>query len=402
MAEVTRDTPVAPPKQSFSFSDKKTRGQIYQLITIALLIWFVWWIVDNTSTNMRDQNINFGFEFLKTQAGFAIIQSLIDYSEESSYGRVFFVGLINTLVIAFIGCILATLLGFIVGVGRLSKNWVINKISTIYVETLRNIPLLLQIFFWYHAVLKPLPGPREIHSKGDELWLSLTNNGLLIPKPIGESGFGIVLFTLLAGLIGSVLLSKWAKKRQMATGQQFPVLWTCIGLIVGLPVLAYLMLGSPLSFQPGQMGAFRPANGLGLNIIPEFIALLIALVAYTAAFIAEIVRAGIQSVNFGQTEASHALGLRQGPTLRLIVIPQALRVIIPPLTSQYLNLTKNSSLATAIAYPDLVATFAGTVLNQTGKAVEIILMTMAVYLTISLVTSIFMNWYNESVKLVER
>ena len=351
---------------------------------------------------MRDQNIKFGFEFLNTQAGFAIIQSLIDYSEESSYGRVFLVGLINTLIIAFVGCILATLLGFIVGVGRLSNNWVINKISTVYVETLRNIPLLLQIFFWYHAVLKPLPGPREIHSKGDELWLSLTNNGLLLPKPIAESGFGMVMIGLLIGIIASFLIARWAKKRQMATGQQFPVLWTTLGLIIGLPLLMFIVLGRPLAFEPGQMGAFRPDVGKGMNVIPEFIALLFALVTYTAAFIAEIVRAGIQSVSHGQTEASYALGLRPGPTLRLITIPQALRVIIPPLTSQYLNLTKNSSLATAIAYPDLVATFAGTVLNQTGKAVEIILMTMLVYLTISLVTSIFMNWYNERVKLVER
>ena len=398
-AEVTTS---APPKQSFSFSDKKTRGQIYQVITIALLFWFIWSIIDNTATNMRDQNIKFGFEFLNTQAGFAIIQSLIDYSEESSYGQVFWVGLVNTLVIAFIGCILATILGFLVGVGRLSSNWVIKKISTVYVETLRNIPLLLQIFFWYHAVLKPLPGPREIHSKGDQLWLSLTNNGLLLPKPVAESGFGLVLIGLLIGIVASFLIARWAKKRQMSTGQQFPVFWTTMGLIIGIPLLLFIIMGRPMSFEPGQMGAFRPATGKGMNIIPEFIALLFALVAYTAAFIAEIVRAGIQSVSHGQTEAAYALGVRPGPTLRLITIPQALRVIIPPLTSQYLNLTKNSSLATAIAYPDLVATFAGTVLNQTGKAVEIIIMTMLVYLTISLVTSIFMNWYNERVKLVER
>ena len=392
----------APPKQSFSFSDQKTRGQIYQAITIALLIWFVWWIVDNTASNMRDQNINFGFEFLGTQAGFGIIQSLIDYSEESSYGRVFLVGLINTLVVAFVGCLLATLVGFLVGVGRLSNNWVIKKISTIYVETLRNIPLLLQIFFWYHAVLKPLAGPREVHKLGDELWISLTNNGLLVPKPVPESGFGVVFFAFVLGIIATYLVARWAKKRQMATGQQFPVLWTSLGLIFGLPILVYLIMGSPVTMQPGEMGKFRPVNGLGLNIIPELMALLFALVAYTAAFIAEIVRAGIQAVSHGQTEASHALGLRQGPTLRLVIIPQALRVIIPPLTSQYLNLTKNSSLATAIAYPDLVATFAGTVLNQTGKAVEIIMMTMAVYLTISLITSIFMNWYNAKAALVER
>ncbi len=399
MAKVTAS---APPKQSFSFSDQKTRGQIYQFITIAILIWFVWWIVDNTATNMRDQNIKFGFEFLNTQAGFGIIQSLIDYSEESSYGRVFIVGLINTLVVAFIGCLLATILGFIVGVGRLSSNWVIKKISTVYVETLRNIPLLLQIFFWYHAVLKPLASPREAHKAGDELWISLTNNGFLIPKPVPESGFGIVIAAFFLGIIATFFVSHWAKKRQMETGQQFPVFLTSLALIIGLPFLLYLVMGGPLTMQAGEMGKFRPVNGLGMNIIPELMALLFALVAYTAAFIAEIVRAGIQAVSHGQTEAAHALGLRQGPTLRLVIIPQALRVIIPPLTSQYLNLTKNSSLATAIAYPDLVATFAGTVLNQTGKAVEIIMMTMAVYLTISLLTSIFMNWYNAKAALVER
>jgi general L-amino acid transport system permease protein len=399
MAKVTTS---APPKQSFSFSDQKTRGQIYQVITISLLLWFVWWIVDNTATNMRDQNIKFGFEFLKTQAGFGIIQSLIDYSEESSYGRVFLVGLLNTLLVAFVGCLLATVLGFMVGVGRLSSNWVIRKISTVYVETLRNIPLLLQIFFWYHAVLKPLAGPRDIHKTGDELWLSLTNNGLLIPKPIPESGFGIVFAAFVIGIIAIFLVSRWAHKRQMETGQQFPIFLTSLALLFGLPFLVYLIMGSPITMQPGEMGRFRPLNGLGLNIIPELMALLFALVAYTAAFIAEIVRAGIQAVSHGQTEAAHALGLRQGPTLRLVIIPQALRVIIPPLTSQYLNLTKNSSLATAIAYPDLVATFAGTVLNQTGKAVEIIMMTMLVYLTISLITSIFMNWYNAKAALVER
>ena len=282
MAEVTTS---APPKQSFSFSDKKTRGQIYQVITIALLVWFVWWIVDNARTNMADQNIRFGFEFLKTQAGFGIIQSLIGYTEESSYGRVFLVGLLNTLLVAFIGCILATIVGFMVGVGRLSSNWLINKISTIYVELFRNIPLLLQIFFWYHAVLKPLPAPRTAHAKGDQLWLSLTNNGLLFPKPIGESGFGVVLIGLLVGIVAAILVSRWAKKRQMTTGQQFPVFWTSVGLILGLPLVIFFFMGSPLYFEPGQMGTFRPESGKGLNMIPEFIALLIALVAYTAAFI---------------------------------------------------------------------------------------------------------------------
>ncbi len=391
-----------PPTRSLSLSDPKTRGTVVQIITIAIIGWAIWMLLDNARTNMADQNIKFGFDFLETQSGFAIIQSLIPFDEESNYGRVFLVGLVNTLLISFIGCILATLLGFIVGVGRLSKNWVVNKVATVYVETLRNIPLLLQIFFWYHAVLKPLPGPRDVHAKGDSLWMSLTNNGLMTAKPIPESGIGVVLFGLLFGIIAAFLVAKWAKKRQMATGQQFPTLWSTLGLIIGLPVVLFLLMGSPITMQPGEMGTFRPLAGQGLNIIPEFIALLIALVAYTAAFIAEIVRAGIQAVSHGQSEAAHALGLRQAPTLRLVVIPQALRVIIPPLTSQYLNLTKNSSLATAIAYPDLTAVFAGTVLNQTGRAVEIILMTMLVYLTISLVTSAFMNWYNKRVALVER
>ncbi|MEE9447553.1 MAG: amino acid ABC transporter permease [Arenicellales bacterium] len=399
MAEIPTS---APPKQSFSFSDKKTRGQIYQVITIAVIAWFIWSIIANTASNMEAQGIHFGFDFLKTESGFSIIQSLIPYDETSTYGRVFFIGLINTLLIAFIGCILATFLGFLVGIGRLSSNWVINKISTIYVELFRNVPLLLQIFFWYHAVLKPLPGPREIHSKGEALWFSVTNNGVLLPKPIAESGFGFVLAAFGIGIIAAILYARKAKTKQMATGQRSPVLWVTLGLLLALPAAVFLIMGSPMVLEPGEMGTFRPDKYKGLNIIPEFVALLLALVVYTAAFIAEIVRAGIQSVNHGQTEAANALGLRPGPTLKLVVIPQALRVIIPPLTSQYLNLTKNSSLATAIAYPDLVSVFAGTVLNQTGKAVEIIILTMLVYLTISLVTSIFMNWYNERVKLVER
>ncbi len=400
MAEPKLSAP--PAAGGFSLSDQRTRGLIYQVLTVAMVLWGIWWIVDNTATNMEVRNIKFGFEFLNTEAGFGIIQSLIDYTEDSSYGRVFVVGLLNTLAVAIIGCILATLLGFIVGVGRLSKNWLINKIATVYVETLRNIPLLLQIFFWYHAVLKPLPGPRDIHAKGEELWFSLTNNGMMLPKPVPETGFGWFALVLAVCVVGAIVMKRWAHKRQMATGQQFPVVLATLGLVLVVPGLFFLLAGSPMHLEPGQMGTFRPQGGLGLNIIPEFIALLLALVAYTAAFIAEIVRAGIQSVSHGQTEASYALGLRPGPTLNLIIIPQALRVIIPPLTSQYLNLTKNSSLATAIAYPDLVATFAGTVLNQTGKAVEIIIMTMLVYLTISLVTSLFMNWYNARVKLVER
>ena len=400
MSDSTKSVP--PSASGFSLSDAKTRGWLFQILTVLILFWMVWWIVDNTVANMTERNLASGFGFLEETAGFGILQSLIGYSEESSYGRVFIVGILNTLLLAIVGCFFATILGFIMGVARLSKNWVINKVATVFVETLRNIPLLLQIFFWYHAVLKPLPGPRSVHEKGEAIWFSLTNNGMMLPKPIPEDGFSIVFIAFVIGVVCTMLLKSWAKKRQMSTGQIFPTFWAGMGLILGIPVLIYLILGQPIHWEAGVMGSFRPDKNLGLNIIPEFIALLLALSVYTAAFIAEIVRAGITSVNHGQTEAAYALGVKPSRTLRLIIIPQALRVIVPPLTSQYLNLTKNSSLGAAIAYPELVAIFAGTVLNQTGQAVEVMLMTLSVYLCISLTTSIFMNWYNKKVKLVER
>lgn len=387
------------PSSSF-WQDQHNRALIYQVSIILLMAWSIWWIVDNTTTNMANRGLASGFDFLQSTAGFGIIQSLIPYSEESSYGTAFIVSLINTILIAGVGCVLATLLGFIVGVARLSHNWLIQKIATVYVETFRNIPLLLQIFFWYHAVLKPLPGPREVHQAGDEVYFSVTNRGLLTADPIAQPGFNWVIYAILLGIVGSFFIKRWSKKRQQSTGEQFPVALTSLGLIVGVPLLLFFILGSPLHFEPAQMSRFSLSGGV--TMIPEFVALLLALVVYTAAFIAEIVRAGIQSVSHGQTEAAHALGLKQGPTLRLVIIPQAMRVIIPPLTSQFLNLTKNSSLATAIAYPDLVSVFAGTVLNQTGQAVEIMAMTLAVYLFLSLVTSALMNWYNNRIKLVER
>lgn len=388
-------------KKTTSFwGNPKNRAFIYQAVTILIVLYGLYWIIDNTRTNMLQRGLASGFGFLDNTAGFGIIQSIIPYSEESSYLTTFFVSLINTLIIAVVGCIMATFLGFLIGVGRLSKNWVIRKLSSIYVETFRNIPLLLQILFWYNAVLKPLASPRDVFEKGQLVNVGLTNRGFTFAEPTPEPGFGLVLWCVLFGIIASIAIKKWSTKRQMSTGQTFPVGLTSLGLIIVLPYILYLILGSPMHFEPAQMGSFSLQGGI--SIIPEFMALLLSLVVYTAAFIAEIVRAGIMAVSHGQTEAAHALGIRPSRTLKLVIIPQALRVIIPPLTSQYLNLTKNSSLATAIAYPDLVSVFAGTVLNQTGQAVEIMGMTLAVYLTLSLLTSGFMNWYNNRIKLVER
>jgi general L-amino acid transport system permease protein len=324
--------------------------------------------------------------------------SLIEYDETHTYGRTFFVGLLNTAIVAFCGIILATILGFIIGIARLSNNWLISKLAGVYIEIVRNVPLLLQIIFWSVAVLQALPGPRNSMQLGESFFLN--NRGLFLPEPIYGDGFGIVVIAFFIAVAGTIFLKRWAKQRQEQSGDQFPVFYASIGMLIGLPGLVFLILGMPLSWEYAKLGRFSLTGGT--NIIPEFMALLLALTMYTAAFIAEIVRSGIQAVTHGQTEAARALGLRNGPTLRLVVIPQAMRVIIPPLTSQYLNLTKNSSLATAIGYPDLVSVFAGTTLNQTGQALEIIAMTMAVYLTFSLTISAIMNWYNKRVALVER
>ncbi len=388
------------------WNDPKARSIFFQAILIAGLIYLVWALVTNTIQNLEKQNIASGFGFLETTASFGISQTLIQYTEESSYGDVFFVGLLNTFLVAIIGVFFASVIGFTFGIMRLSKNWVVAKIATVYIETLRNIPLLLQIIFWYFAVLRSMPDKRSKASLFDTIHINIT--GIWTPKPVFQEGFNIVVMALIAGLVLTYIVNKWAKNRQAESGQQFPVSWAALGLIVGLPFAAYLMMGSPLEWAYPE---FRDTGsklrrgfqlGTGLQILPELLALLFALSLYTASFIAEIVRAGILAVSYGQTEAANALGIKNSHTLRLIIIPQAMRVIIPPLTSQFLNLTKNSSLAVAIAYPDLVSVFAGTVLNQTGQAVEILMMTMGVYLTFSIVTSIFMNWYNAKMALVER
>lgn len=386
-----------------ALNDQRVRSVIFQVLLIVGIVSFGWWIVQNTAANLRAQGLPFGFGMLKETAGFQINQSLIHYQETSSYGRVYFVGLLNTLLIGAVGIVFATILGFTIGIARLSQNWVIAKMAYVYIEAIRNIPLLLQIFIWYFGVLRLLPSKRDALDLGPFGLLNIA--GLYAPNPVFGDGSGLIGIALILGIAGAIAVRTWARKRQMETGEQFPVFLTCFGLVFGLPLLAYIIAtiaysGSPITFVYPELGRFGPKGGL--RIYPEFMGLLFALSFYTASFIAEIVRAGILAISHGQTEAAYSVGLRPGPTLRLVVIPQAMRVIIPPLTSQYLNLTKNSSLAVAIAYPDLVSVFAGTALNQTGRAIEIILITMGTYLVISLVTSTFMNWYNAKVAIVER
>jgi general L-amino acid transport system permease protein len=386
-----------------ALNDQRVRSVIFQVLLIVGIVSFGWWIIQNTAANLRAQGLPFGFGMLKDTAGFQINQSLIHYQETSSYGRVYFVGLLNTLLIGAIGIVFATILGFTIGIARLSHNWVIAKMAYVYIEAIRNIPLLLQIFIWYFAVLRLLPSKREALDLGPFGLLNIA--GFYAPDPQFGDGSGLIGTALIIGIAAAIAVRSWARKRQMETGEQFPVFLTGLGLIIGLPLLAYIIAaiaysGSPISFVYPELGRFGPKGGL--RIYPEFMGLLFALSFYTASFIAEIVRAGILAISHGQTEAAYSVGLRPGPTLRLVIIPQAMRVIIPPLTSQYLNLTKNSSLAVAIAYPDLVSVFAGTALNQTGRAIEIILITMGTYLVISLVTSTFMNWYNRKVAIVER
>jgi general L-amino acid transport system permease protein len=389
------------PKVSL-FYDPKVRGLFYQVLLLVCVVFLIYHAATNAIENLQAAKIASGFGFLTNVAGFDIGQRLISYSATSTYGRAFVIGLLNTLLVASIGVVLATFLGFLIGVARLSSNWIIAKISMIYVEVIRNIPLLLQLLFWYNAVLTPLPQPRDSVNLGAGFYLN--NRGLFTPHPIAGDQANFIFITCLLGIIATFIIKSWARKRQETTGAQFPVGLTALLLILIAPALVWigLALGGtpPVTFDMPEQQRFNLRGGL--QVYPEFVALLLGLVLYTAAFIAEVVRAGILAVSKGQTEAARSLGLKPGPTLKLVVIPQAMRVIVPPLTSQYLNLTKNSTLAVVIGYPDLVQVFAGTVLNQTGQALEVIAITMAVYLTISLVTSAFMNSYNRRVAIVER
>ena len=351
----------------------------------------------NTARNLANRNIASGWDFLTRNSGFDVVFSLIDYSSESNYGRALLVGFLNTLLVSAMGIVLATVLGFAVGVMRLSRNWLAARAASIFVEFLRNTPLLLQLFIWYALVLKPLPDARN----AIRIWDigALSNKGLTLPMPIFGPGAWMAVLGLGLAVVASLIIHRWARKRQAETGERFPSGRAALALVILLPVLFFAIAGWPVTFDYPVMGSFSFRGGA--TLVPEFMALLLGLSVYTAAFIAEAVRAGIQAIARGQSEAAHALGLAPGPTMRLVILPQALRVIIPPLTSQYLNLTKNSSLGVAIGYPDLVA-MGGTTLNQTGQAVEIVLIWMTVYLTLSLMTSAFMNWFNRRVRLVER
>jgi general L-amino acid transport system permease protein len=365
------------------------KGFAWQILFVAVLAFIGYEIVANARVNLQSQRIASGFGFLSNTAGFDISQTLISYSGSDTYTRVFVVGVLNTLLVSVIGIFFATIIGFLVALGRLSPNWLMARVAGAYVEIIRNLPVLFQILFWYLAVLGALPNPRQSISLHDDVFLN--NRGLFVPRPIANPGLDPFAIAILVAIVASLLLRSYARRQLFAHGRMIVIWPYVLGMLIGLPLLVSLVFGAPLTFEWPVLRGFNFSGGS--RVIPEFVALTLALSLYTAAFIAEIVRAGILSVNKGQMEAGASLGLSRGSTLRLIVIPQAMRVILPPLTSQYLNLAKNSSLAVAIGYPDLVSVFAGTTLSQTGQAVEIIAITMGAYLLISLVASAIMNFY---------
>jgi general L-amino acid transport system permease protein len=379
---------------SFIFN-RSVQGVFYQLITLGLVALGIYYIVTNTARNMLERGLASGFHFLGVESQFDIGMTLIEYSPTSTYFDSFIVGLLNTLLVAGIGILFATIIGFTVGIMRLSSNWLIAKIAEAYVEILRNIPLLLQIFFWYFAVLRALPKPKQSLELYDSFFLN--NRGLFIPDTVFGEGSSIIFYLLWLTIIISIGIFIWAKRRQNRTGERFPAFYVSTALILGTFFISLVATGFPVSFEYPELKGFNFKGGV--KLIPELVALTFALAMYTASFIAEVVRGGIMAVSKGQTEAAKSVGLKQNLILRLIIIPQALRVIVPPLTNQYLNLTKNSSLAAAIAYPDLVLVFAGTALMQTGQAIEIIGMVMGVYLFLSLFTSLIMNLFNRFMKV---
>ncbi len=380
------------------YNNPENRAVIYQVLALVFIFFVAYFVLNNMFTNIEKRGINTGFDFLGSEAGFGILQSLIEYDESDSHGKVFIVGLLNTILVSVIGIFFASIIGLLVGIGRLSSNWMVSKLCMVYVETFRNIPILLQILFWYNVVLASLPSPRQSMSFFDSIFFN--NRGLYIPRPILESGFISVIIAFILAIIAVIFLSKWANKKHDETGQVFPVFWVSLVILIASPLLVYFVSGSPASLEYAVLKGFNFRGGW--TLIPELLALAFALSIYTATYIAEAVRAGIEAVPVGQKEAANALGLKEHIILKKVVLPQALRVIIPPVINQYLNLVKNSSLATAIGYPELVTIFSGTSLNQVGQAIEIILMTMAVYLTLSIIISMLMNYLNARMQIKER
>jgi general L-amino acid transport system permease protein len=388
----------APKKgMTLSWTDPKLRNIVWQVLIIGAVVALAWYLTRNTSRNLEARHIATGFGFLFQSASIPIGESLLDFTPSvSTYGRALIIGFLNTLKVAVVGVVLATILGTLVGVGRLSPNWLLSKITAVYVETLRDIPVLLQLIFWY-GLMQTLPAPRQAFHPVPGVFLS--NRGLKVPMLDFQTAHWWVFAAFVIGLIGTLAYRRSATRKQEATGVR-PKVWpVAMGLLIAFPALAWVAVGAPVALDVPELKGFNFTGGVTMT--PEYTALLVGLVAYTATYIAEIVRSGILSVSQGQWEAGGALGLYRGAVMSKIVLPQALRVIIPPMTSQYLNLIKNSSLAVAIGYQDIVS-IANTTLNQTGQAIEGIVLIMGVYLTFSLSISLFMNWYNAHIALVER
>ncbi|MBW1821649.1 MAG: amino acid ABC transporter permease [Deltaproteobacteria bacterium] len=398
MQEISTSTTAnnLPEKVPF-FNDPAKRSILFQICVMLILVFLGYYLISNTIANLERQAIATGLGFLEKESSFEIGESLISYSAADTYARALMVGVLNTLIVSFIGVVLTIILGTFIGVARLSTNWLLSRLAAIYIEVFQNIPVLLQLFFWYAFFYELLPSPRQAMNPVTGIFLS--NRGMVFAVPQSHPAYKYVAVAFLSACVLAYLLRRWARKRQEKTGKPFPVFRVCLGILIGLPAITWYLAGAPTAMDVPVLVGFNFTGGV--NISPEFTALLLGLVFYTAAFVAEVVRAGIQSVSHGQTEAAMSMGLKSGQILNLVILPQALRVIVPPLTSQMLNLTKNSSLAVAIGYPDFVSV-AGTAINQTGQAIEGIAMMMVVYLFFSLSTSAFMNWYNKKVALVER
>ena len=396
-SEITKAGAAAPPAKTPLLYDPKVRGILYQIGVLAMVGLLSYYLMSNTLANLERQNIATGLGFLEKQSSFEIGESLISYSAADTYFKALLVGALNTLLVSFIGIVLTVILGTIIGIARLSTNWLVSRLAAAYIEFFQDIPILLQLFFWYAFFYEILPGPRQAFNPFNGVFLC--NRGLIFGIPAAHPAFFYMGIALLTGIVAVYVLKRWARARQARTGQAFPTFKVGTGILLGLPLAVWWLGGAPTEMDVPALKGFNFRGGVSVS--PEFTALLLGLVLYTAAFVAEVVRAGIQSVSRGQTEAALSIGLRTGQVLNLVILPQALRVIVPPLTSQMLNLTKNSSLAVAIGYPDFVSV-AGTTINQTGQAIEGVGLIMAVYLIFSLSTSAFMNWYNKKIKLVER